>query len=299
MTTLITGGAGFIGGHLRAALEKNRQTEQFFSIVRGPSDLFLKEYISGAWVAIDGSDSISSLVQNWEFDTVFHLGGNARPSSPADVLFRDNVQFTFDLIRACPNSHFVFASSSTVYGDTLLSHSEWDALHPTSYYGASKLAAETYVRAAHKLGDIRATILRLCANVGPGTDKGILPDLVRKCKGPDPIVLFGDQPGSIKPYVHVGDTVRAFLHFADHPSDDLRIINVCPEDNLSAERLCHNVQRHLGNYRDIQWAGEASVTRGDNRFVMMSNEAMHRYGFSLEYKTSWCAINQALKEMLS
>ena len=149
---LVTGGAGFIGSHLceRLLKEGNRVVclDNFDSFydprikmknVEGISKTFpdLFELATGD---IRNPDALADLFTRNRFDAVVHLAARAgvRPSIAEPLLYQDvNIRGTVMLLEACKSQgikHFVFASSSSVYGENQrVPFSEAGPRHPTYF----------------------------------------------------------------------------------------------------------------------------------------------------------------------
>src|SRR3954470_6683697 len=121
MTTLITGGAGFIGGHTVLAL-----------IDRGEIPIVLDDLSTGNTAAIPSgvpffagdvgdTELVSRLVQNYSIDAILHFAAKiVVPESVADPLayYLNNTVKTYTLLQAAVRNdvkHFVFSSTAAVY----------------------------------------------------------------------------------------------------------------------------------------------------------------------------------------
>lgn len=305
---LVTGG-GFIGNHLvyeRLLNETGIENLVFFI---GKTDNGKKECMVSSNVGntnvhtiigdLSNPDFVNAYAKNFKFDTVFHTAGIAKVSAPAPDIFPANVTATVNLLNAVEGCRFIYTSSSTVYGNghKKIDFDEYDKLLPTSAYGASKVASESFVDAYTRLGRVNGVNLRLCANVGPAATHGLLKDLIRKVLDDSPTLeLFGDAPGSIKPFVHVDDTVAAMLWFAEDYKKGIGAYNVCPKDVLTVEQVADLVMEQLGKQKEKVWLGEGSTWVGDNKEFSMCNKKIQRTGFRLHYHHSKDAIIQAIKE---
>jgi UDP-glucose 4-epimerase len=239
-------------------------------------------------------------LQRLEIDTVFHTAGIARVSALLTDIFPANLQTTTNLLDCVEGARFIFTSSSTVYGNghAKIEFDEYDKLQPTSAYGASKVACESFIDAYTRLGKINGVSLRLCANVGPGATHGLLKDLIVKVKNDSPTLeLFGEAPGSIKPFIHVDDTVRAMVWFAEENHKG-GVYNVCTKDVLTVSEVADMVMEQLGVKKEKVWLGPDSTWGGDNKQFSMCNKKINRAGFRLQYNTSRAAVTQAIKENL-
>lgn len=298
---LVTGG-GFIGSRLSRILVDNYPEIEKLVYICG-SDTSNNCWGSTRYdVLYKNLAHRESLKDLWDykFDTVFHTAGIARVSAPLYDIFPANLQTTINLLDCVPGARFIFTSSSTVYGNghAKIDFDEYDKLLPTSAYGASKVACESFIDAYTRLGRINGVSLRLCANVGPGATHGLLKDLITKVKSDSPTLeLFGDAPGSIKPFIHVDDTVRAMIWFAEENHKG-GAYNVCTKDTLTVSEVADLVMEHVGVKKEKVWLGEASTWAGDNKEFSLCNKKLNRAGFRLNHHTSRAAVIQAIKENL-
>ena len=157
---LVTGGAGFIGSHLTAALLERGMSVRVLDNFATGKRANLEAAKAGKRTApaelheADLRDFGSCQAACRGIDTVFHLGALGSVSrSVADPLTTNavNVQGTLNLLTAARTAgvrRFVFSSSSSVYGDTpTLPKHEAMPSAPRSPYAVSKLAGESYCRA--------------------------------------------------------------------------------------------------------------------------------------------------------
>lgn len=185
MKILLTGGAGFIGSHLAEALLKEghsliivdnfndyyepRRKEENLGAIRDNSRLEVVR------ADIRDRERMEALFSHHRFPAVIHLAARAgvRPSLQHPLLYQDvNVGGTLvllDAARAAGTERFLFASSSSVYGDCPrlpLRESE-PCLQPVSPYGLSKLSAEYLCRVFHRQYGLRIGVMRFFTVYGP------------------------------------------------------------------------------------------------------------------------------------
>jgi len=163
-TTLITGGAGYIGSHVIIELIRaGRRLVVIDNLSRGVKQLVPKD-IPLVVGDIANKDLVRSTIQKFKIDSVIHLAGSiVVPESVAVPLlyYENNVENSRRLVEVCIEAgvdNLIFASTAAVYGPTkndLLN--ENSATNPVNPYGKSKLITEWIIKdaaAAHKLNYI-------------------------------------------------------------------------------------------------------------------------------------------------
>ncbi|MDQ1280686.1 MAG: family oxidoreductase [Thermoproteota archaeon] len=219
---IVTGGAGFIGSHLAEALLKE-----------GAEVIVLDDFSSGKQSNLEHSmknenftfyrgdirdkEIISKLFK--EVDVVFHEAAqiNIKKSVEDPITTNDvNVNGTLNILKACVDNRvkrLIFASSCAVYGDSeTLPIGEDTALKPISPYAASKLAAENYVRAFHRIYGLETVCLRYFNVYGPrqtlGPYSGVIPIFIDQLLKGEQLMIFGDGEQT-RDFVNVKDIVEA------------------------------------------------------------------------------------------
>ena len=218
MKAVVTGGAGFIGSHLVEEL-----------ILQGAEVHVLDNMISGQFqnvhpLAVIHTNDICSqeakqIILREKPDVVFHLAAQAdvgrsirEPGYDADV----NINGTINILEACRDASvkkMIFASTSGVYGNLQKDLiSEEDLTMPISYYGLSKLTAESYIRLFHQLYGLSYTILRYGNVYGPRQsakgEGGVIAIFLDRIKKRMPFTIYGDGEQT-RDFIFVKDVVRA------------------------------------------------------------------------------------------
>lgn len=233
---------------------------------------------------LTNEDEVQFLLED-QPDVIIHCAAEANNSKGPSYL--NNTRMTHNLTKHARDCHFIFISSSTVYGDCKRPFED-SPKNPTSLYGLSKIHCEELVSFYAGQNGFNYTILRPCAIVGPHLTHGLLKDLIKKIKAGGPIELWGQAPGSIKPFLHVSDLIEVIrVCIKDKVSG---ILNVSSEDNMSVLEVAMTVMQQLGT-RDIQW-NPSKVPAGDNNeFLMGSNSCVSNFKYN-----SRQAIRRAIEE---
>ena len=147
---LLTGGAGFVGAHLRRRLALAHPRAERLLTVRASSD---DVGIDWPVMEVDIADSaaVDALVGRFRPDLLIHLAAQSSVASSlkgAEETWRVNFDGTFNLARACARldapATFLFVSSAEVYGESFRDGdvTEETPLRPANAYARSKAAAE-------------------------------------------------------------------------------------------------------------------------------------------------------------
>lgn len=258
MKVLITGAAGFIGFHLTRRLLKNgnevvgidnlndyypvslkyaRLKEngiQESNIIQGHAVTSFK-YDNYKFIRIDIEDreNLKLLFSKENFDVVVNLAAQAGVRYSIEnpyAYIQSNVVGFLNLLecaRHYPVKHFVYASSSSVYGgNTKTPFSEDDCVDsPVSLYAATKKSNELMAHVYSKLYGIPTTGLRFFTVYGPWGRPDMAPMLFTKAiLAGEPIRVFNN-----------GNLSRDFTYIDDIIEGVIRIINYVPNGEIPAE----------------------------------------------------------------
>jgi UDP-glucose 4-epimerase len=167
MSVLVTGGAGYIGGHMTLGLV---DAGEKVVIVDNLSTGFAWAVPSNATLAVgDFGDSelIARLIDEHQVDSIAHFAAKiVVPDSVADPLgyYLNNTSKARNLIECAVKNgvrNFIFSSTAAVYGETTAEPvAETAALNPVSPYGRSKLMVEWMLADAGRAHDLRHVVLR-------------------------------------------------------------------------------------------------------------------------------------------
>lgn len=301
LRVLLTGSNGFAGRYVRDYLISCPAVKELYCIAgrKGDSTHGQTNHVHWENHYVDlCSSNLNSLLKDIDFDVVFHLAGTATNNpNQNDKLFDDNVLATHNLLTCCRRgTRLVYTSSANVYGD-LSRNGKVDELSPTqvcSYYSATKLACEKLIEAQTSLGVIDSLILRPCAIAGPGQTHGVLKAFREKflAEG-NSIEVFGNYPGSIKPYIHINDCVRAIVNLG-LDSRIKGIMNLSTIGNTTIETILCFFRKYSG--KEKTWTYLGTPWRGDNEYVELDNSLLLKY-IKLQYRESSRAVEQVIWEV--
>lgn len=250
---VVTGGAGFIGSHLAEALlgsgRRVRVVDNFSTgrreRVPAGAELLVADVNEAAEEAVRGAE------------VVYHLA--ALPSVPRSVerpleSHRATAQGTMAVLEASARvgvRRVVFASSSSVYGDTpSLPKREDMPPRPLSPYAVAKLAGEFYARTLAALGKVETVCLRFFNVYGPGQDPdspyaAVIPIFLRRAREGRPFPVYGDGLQT-RDFTFVEDVVAGVLAAGRVPGVSGRVYNIAAGRPISVRDLARAVARLFG-----------------------------------------------------
>lgn len=282
MRILITGGAGFIGTNLSAALAEqghnvvvldNLSRSGVAENARWLVDSFPQVQI------IQGDVRDYSVVQDAvrRADQIFHLAAQvAVTTSVADPRsdFEINLLGTLNLLEAArqlaPEAPFFFTSTNKVYGGmedvTVIQRGdryEYEHLRTGvpesriidfhSPYGCSKGAADQYVRDYARIYGLRTVVFRMSCIYGPhqcgNEDQGWVAHFAREALAGRGVNIYGDGR-QVRDVLYVTDLVRAFLQATerlDVTSGEIYNIGGGPENTVSLLELLAQLESLTGH----------------------------------------------------
>lgn len=234
MRILVTGGAGFIGSTLVDRLLADGgevvaidNFDPFYAPSRKRSNLAValtNPRFRLVEADIRDGDSVRRVVADFEPDAIAHLAAKAgvRPSIEQPSTYTEvNVIGTVHLLEAaCRLSRlprFIFASSSSVYGDRPdAPFRETDAVdHPISPYAASKKASELFAHTFHHLHGLPVTGLRFFTAYGPRNRPDLaIAKFTKLIDQGEPVPMFGDGT-TRRDYTYVDDIVDGVVRAID------------------------------------------------------------------------------------
>ncbi|MFP4590187.1 MAG: GDP-mannose 4,6-dehydratase [Halobacteriales archaeon] len=262
MRVLVTGGAGFIGGHLAEAFVDAGHQVTVLDNLDPFYDVRIKERTlevahaaatdaEGTYAFVEGDVRDRDLVERSvaEADVVFHEAAQAGvrasledPHKPMEV----NVLGTLNVLEAARTAgveRVVLASSSSVYGQTAyLPYDEDHPTRPVNPYGASKLASEHYGRSYHETFGLPVVSLRYFTVYGPRMRPNMaISNFVSRCVNGESPVVYGDG-SQTRDFTHVDDVVAVNRTLLAEDAADGSVVNVGSGGNITVLELAEHVR---------------------------------------------------------
>jgi UDP-glucose 4-epimerase len=276
MKALVTGAAGFIGSHLTGGLlDRGAEViglDCFTDYYPRP----IKEANLASNQGRPGFRFVEARIQDADLPAlldgathVFHLAAQAgvRKSWGRDfrIYTDNNVDASQQLLEACvgrPLHRFVYASSSSLYGDNVSIPMREDALpQPVSPYGVSKLAAEQLCYLYHVNHGVPTSSVRYFTVYGPRQR----PDMafnrfIQAALDGRPITLYGDGEQT-RDFTFVSDAVAATMAAGDRGVPG-RAYNIGGGSRVSVNQVLEIIGRLAGKPLDVR---REPAQKGDMR----------------------------------
>lgn len=265
MRALVTGCAGFIGSHL-----VDRLLQMGYEVAG--IDCFTDYYPSEIKKA-NISNSLAHpnfrlIEQNIldidrdkfpEVDHVFHLaaqaGVRASWGKNFEIYARNNIEATQRLLESYKGREiqkFVYASSSSVYGEAELPMREDSLLKPVSPYGVTKLAAENLCNLYYRNYHLPIISLRYFTVYGPRQRPDMaIHRFVRAVLNGEEITVYGDGEQT-RDFTYVDDVVNATL-LAAKSGVAGEVLNIGGGGRMSVNQLIKKIEKITGKKAKLKY----------------------------------------------
>jgi dTDP-glucose 4,6-dehydratase len=260
-TSVVTGGAGFLGSHLcEYLLEKGDRVICVDNLDTGSLENI--EHIRDTAFVFRNHDMIEYLEIEEPVTCVYHL---ASPASPIDYLrlplhtLKVGSYGTHNALGLAKHkrARFLLASTSEVYGDPKIHpqpETYWgnvNPIGPRGVYDEAKRYAEALTMAYHRQQGVDTCIVRIFNTYGPRmrpNDGRAIPTFVRQALEGKPLTLFGDG-SQTRSFCYVDDLIRG-LHMLMSSHEHLPV-NIGNPRELSLLELAETILRVTGSRSDI------------------------------------------------
>ena len=257
-TSLITGGAGFIGSNMaRFLLEKGEKVRILDNFETGRRENLTE--ISKDIELIEGDirnlDIVKKAVASVE--VVYHLAalGSVPRSMKDPAMSHDvNVNGTFNVILAARDAkvrRIIFASSSSVYGQSpVLPQHEELPLAPISPYGATKAIGEIYFRSFYATYGLQSVCLRYYNVFGPRQDPNsqyaaaipLFVSLLLRNKSPE---IFDDGEQS-RGFTYIDNVMQANWLAANAKETHGEAVNISTVNAVTVNTVVNTIRKLMG-----------------------------------------------------
>jgi dTDP-glucose 4,6-dehydratase len=260
-TSLVTGGAGFLGSHLcEELLRRGHRVICVDNLETG--SLANIEHIRDSMFDHRNLDIIQPYFVDEPIDFVYHL---ASPASPIDYLRLPlatlkvgsyGTHHTLGLAKI-HRARFLIASTSEVYGDPKVHpqpESYWghvNPIGPRGVYDEAKRYAEALTMAYHRQQGVDTAIVRIFNTYGPRMrphDGRAIPTFLRQALQDRPITVFGDG-SQTRSFCYVEDEIRGLIALAE--SGYHMPVNIGNPDEFTLLELAKAVIEVTGSRSEI------------------------------------------------
>ena len=222
MRVLITGVAGFIGSNLASSHVKAGDTvigiDNFSTGTKANLENLKELELINSGVV----EAVSRLPE--DLDIVYHFASPASPEKYMALAMNTmevNTGGTLGLLQYCAKTgaRLVFASTSEIYGDPLVSPQNeeyWgnvNPIGPRSVYDEAKRFGETLVAHFQREENINAGIIRIFNTYGPNMDPydgRVVSTFIRQALKKEPFTVFGDG-SQTRSFCYIDDLVRGIM----------------------------------------------------------------------------------------
>ncbi|ARM74855.1 NAD-dependent epimerase/dehydratase family protein [Acidianus manzaensis] len=297
---VVTGGAGYIGGHLIDSLVSNN--EEVISI----DDFSYGNYINpkSKVVKFDLRKGYPEIPKD---SIIFHLAANPDVrTSMIDINehFERDVKITLNVLemaRKYDAKEVVFFSSSTVYGESdKFPTNETSEIKPISNYGLFKQLGENMVEFYAKNYGIRGISLRLANITGGRVSHGVVIDFINKLKKNSNTLEILGNGKQRKSYIYITDLINATLLLVNNFKGIYDYFNVGNDDWITVDEIANIVEEEMNLKPKHIYAdeGEGRGWKGDVRFMLLDTSKIKVLGWLPKY-SSKDAIRLAVRDILA
>lgn len=270
MTTLVIGGAGYIGSHVSKLLAKTGETVIVFdNLSTGHIQLVRwSEFVFGD---TKNKPDLAKVFDTYEIDTVMHLGDLSIVRDSAihpELYYKNNILGLLNILECMKEysvNRIIYSSSAAVYGSHSSKEKELEEDHhtaPTTAYGKTKLAGESLIDDFFSAHDVASVSLRYFNAAGADLDTEIgefhdnethlIPSILIGLIGTNHhFKVYGNDYNTadgtcIRDYVHVSDIAQAHIlasNYLDHKAGAFKF-NLGTSQGASVMeviKVCENV----------------------------------------------------------
>jgi nucleoside-diphosphate-sugar epimerase len=246
LNVLVTGGAGFLGQHLVAALQERGDAVRVLDRPSPRTERLAQQGVEFYPGDICEPASLTEPMQG--VDAVVHLAAMSAVWAPMEVYHEVNVQGTENVCRAALASgveRLIHISSWTVYGMGIKEPASEDfPLAPLDEpYSVTKALGDRLVQRMIVEDGLPATIIRPDTIFGPGdrVHVGRMSDRLRARRS----IIVGSGRNAM-PFVYVADIVQGLLLALDRPEAVGQAYNIGNDEPLTQEELLRAIAEEIG-----------------------------------------------------
>jgi len=255
-TSLVTGGAGFMGSHVTDHLLRLGHDVVVLDDLSGGFEENVPKGATFIRGSITDHDLVNRMFERHSFRYVYHLAAYAAEGLSHFIKrfnYNNNLIGSVNLINASVNHGvkcFVFTSSIAVYGAGQSPMSESMIPVPEDSYGIAKLAVEQDLRVSHEMFGLDYIVFRPHNVYG---DRQNIGDRYRNVVGifmnqllkGEPLTIFGDGTQQ-RAFTHISDVAPVIADSVNHPGALNQIFNVGADVPYTVNELAKIVAEAMG-----------------------------------------------------
>jgi len=287
---LVTGSAGFVGSHLvDRLLSEGNEVTGFDNFSTGQPEFLMDARRSSKFHPIHGDilneTTIAKAMQG--MDLVFHLAANADVRFGIEHPQKDLEQNTIgtfrvlEAMRQAGVTRIVFASTGSIYGepDTFPTPENCPFPVQTSFYGASKLAAEGLIEAYTEGFGFQGHIFRFVSILGERYTHGHVFDFYKQLLDhPDRLDVLGNGKQR-KSYLYIQDCLDAMLLAIRKSNGRLSIFNLGADEFCTVDDSIGWICEHLSLNPRRAYSGGDRGWIGDSPFIFLDCSMIRNLGW--------------------
>lgn len=291
MKVLVTGAAGFIGSNLVDRLLADGHTVIGVDNYSSGKKKFIGQALLNPRFKIFerdllDKDSLNDLL-NSDVAWVFHLAANEDVRFGLNSPTRDlqqNVIVTSNVLEAMRRAgthRIVFTSAASIYGEAPKIPTPENANFPvqTSFYGASKLAAEGLISAYCEGYQFQGLVFRMVSVLGERYTHGHVMDFVSSLKKDSSQVRILGDGKQKKSYLHVGDFLSAIGMMLSKKLPAFEVFNLGSDECVSVDESLSYICEELQMDPRRTYSGGTRGWTGDNPHVFLDCVKIKRHGW--------------------
>lgn len=260
-SSLVTGGAGFIGSHVSKHLLDMGHRVIILDDLSGGYE----ENIPSGAIFITGSitdqNTIESIFTNHKIDYVYHLAAYAAEGLSSFIKhfnYQNNLIGSINLINASVNHNikcFVFTSSIAVYGSAQTPMSESTRPEPEDSYGISKMTVEMELKATHDMFGMDYIIFRPHNVYGEHQNiadmyRNVIGIFMNQIMQGNPMTVFGDGTQT-RAFTYISDVAPLIAESVNVPGAINQIFNIGSDNVCSVNELADTLAKTMGVSKEI------------------------------------------------
>ena len=300
MKVLITGGAGFIGTNLTLGLLNSGFNVKIFDDLSTGLKRNISKDAEFVNASILDTSQLNKAIKDCE--VVVHLGARGSvPRSIKDPVATHNVNSTgtlnvLEAVRTS-KSHYVFSSSSSVYGSNMiLPKNEEMVLRPITPYAASKMSGEGLSLAYAKTYGLPVSTFRFFNIFGPWQRPdheyaAVLPKWISKSMAGEEIEIFGDGEQT-RDFTYAGTVVNVIINCISNKVFHPEPVNLAYGNNISLNQVTELLKNIFPNLKVKylpQRNGDVLHSKNDPKLVrsLYPHVNVEKFETSLQETINW------------